>query len=107
MDGSKYIVVPNPSQLGHAPNGLLNEKSRGSISSIVKPDTGQAKRAEKIVRSALSAFSAIASPSANSRAVSIESAKRVSKPGLTTTRSTTISISCFLFLSSLGASSIS
>ena len=51
------IVVPRPSQDGQAPNGLLNENSRGSISSIVKPDTGQAKRAENVVRSPLSASS--------------------------------------------------
>ena len=48
MDGSKYIVVPNPSQLGHAPNGLLNEKA-GFDFIDREADTGQAKRAEKIV----------------------------------------------------------
>src|SRR3982751_3935802 len=42
--------TPRPPQAGHAPNGLLNENSRGSISGIVKPDTGQAKRSEKIKR---------------------------------------------------------
>ena len=35
----KYCV-PSPSHLLHAPLGLLKEKSLGSISSIVKPDTG-------------------------------------------------------------------
>ena len=59
--------MPSPSQLGQAPNGLLKEKSRGSISSMVKPETGQAKRAEKVTRSAavlpVSAFSAKSSPS--------------------------------------------
>jgi hypothetical protein len=29
--------VPSPSQTGQAPNGLLNENSRGSISGMVKP----------------------------------------------------------------------
>ncbi len=40
--GSKNICVPSPSQVGHAPYGLLNENSRGSISDKVKPLTGQA-----------------------------------------------------------------
>jgi hypothetical protein len=39
-----------PPQVGHAPNGLLNENSRGSISGMVKPETGQAKRWEKVRR---------------------------------------------------------
>src|SRR3954453_17340728 len=39
-----------PPQAGQAPNGLLNENSRGSISGMVKPDTGQAKRCEKVRR---------------------------------------------------------
>jgi hypothetical protein len=52
-------LVPSPSQEGQAPNGLLNENSRGSISGIVKPDTGQANFAEKIVSSPVSAFSVI------------------------------------------------
>ena len=37
----KYCV-PSPSHLLQAPLGLLKEKSLGSISSIVKPDIGQA-----------------------------------------------------------------
>ena len=49
--GSNLSSVPRPSHLGHAPNGLLNENSRGSISSMVKPETGQAKRWEKMMRS--------------------------------------------------------
>ena len=44
--------VPSPSQVGQAPNGLLNENSRGSISGMVKPETGQANFAEKMMRSA-------------------------------------------------------
>ena len=39
---SKKLSSPNPSHLLHAPEGLLKEKSLGSISSIVKPDTGHA-----------------------------------------------------------------
>ena len=41
---------------GHAPAGALNENSRGSISSMVKPETGQAKRDEKMMRSCVSFF---------------------------------------------------
>ena len=37
--------------LGQAPAGALNENSRGSISSMVKPDTGHANRAENVMRS--------------------------------------------------------
>ena len=51
---SKRISLPRPSHLGQAPAGALNEKRRGSISSMVKPDTGQAKRAEKVMRSCVS-----------------------------------------------------
>ena len=51
-------MAPRPSQAGQAPCGELKEKRRGSISSMVKPLTGQAKREEKTVRSPLSAFSA-------------------------------------------------
>ena len=43
--------TPSPPQAGQAPNGLLNENSRGSISGMVKPDTGQANFSEKIRRS--------------------------------------------------------
>ena len=43
--------LPSPSQAGQAPNGLLKENSRGSISGMVKPDTGQANFSEKRMRS--------------------------------------------------------
>ena len=42
--------TPSPPQAGQAPNGLLNENSRGSISEMVKPETGQANFSEKIRR---------------------------------------------------------
>jgi hypothetical protein len=42
--------TPSPPQAGQAPNGLLKENSRGSISGMVKPDTGQANFSEKIRR---------------------------------------------------------
>ena len=72
--------TPSPPHFGQAPNGLLNENSRGSISGMVKPDTGQANFSEKTSRSAvslrcllallpsaaaLSAISATARPSAS------------------------------------------
>ena len=99
--------MPRPSQLGQAPKGLLKEKSRGSISSMVKPETGQANLAEKVVRSPLSASSAITSPSVSPSPVSTLSARRVASEGETTTRSTTTSMSCLRFLSSAGAASMS
>ena len=46
--------LPSPSQVGQAPNGLLKENSRGSISGIVKPDTGQANFSENRIRSCVS-----------------------------------------------------
>ena len=52
--------TPRPPQSGQAPNGLLNENSRGSTSEMVKPDTGQANFSEKIMRSAFSLRPALA-----------------------------------------------
>src|SRR5260370_13022762 len=49
--GSMRCSTPSPPHAGQAPNGLLNENSRGSISEIVKPDTGQANFSEKMMRS--------------------------------------------------------
>ena len=105
---------PSPPQAGQAPNGLLNENSRGSISGMVKPDTGQANFSEKIRRSALalrprlaaapdalvSASSTTARPSASLRHCSSESASRVPMSDFTTSRSTTTSMSWVNFLSS-------
>ena len=90
--------LPSPSQAGQAPNGLLKENSRGSISGMVKPETGQANFSEKRMRSCvsfadllaesapvwlassgLSANSATAMPSASFSAVSSESARRVAR----------------------------
>src|SRR5512144_2109570 len=42
--GSISSRVPSPVQAGHAPWGELNEKLRGSSSSIVNPSYGQVKR---------------------------------------------------------------
>src|SRR5580693_5012525 len=46
--------TPSPPHFGQAPNGLLNENSRGSISEMVKPETGQANFSEKTRRSVVS-----------------------------------------------------
>ncbi len=87
---SMCCSTPSPPHSGQAPNGLLNENSRGSISGMVKPDTGQANFSEKISRSALalrprlavapdalvSASSTMARPSASLRHCSSESASR-------------------------------
>ena len=110
--GSNSIFTPRPSQAGHAPNGLLKLNNRGSISSIVKPDTGQANLAENTVRwpplpGLASAFSAMAMPSAKPSAVSRESARRDWMSSRTTTRSTTTSMSCLTFLFIAGTASIS
>ena len=51
-------MLPKPWQSGHAPNGLLNENSRGSISEMVKPETGQANFSEKMMRLASAAAAA-------------------------------------------------
>ena len=45
------FLSPARRRLGQAPAGALNENRRGSISSIVKPETGHAKRAENVMRS--------------------------------------------------------
>ena len=45
---SKNFSYPIPSHSLHAPCGLLKLNNLGSISSIVKPDSGQAKRDEYI-----------------------------------------------------------
>ncbi|MNT63658.1 hypothetical protein D3C72_2014910 [compost metagenome] len=71
---SKASLTPRPSQVGQAPKGLLNENSRGSISLMVKPDTGQANFSEKTIRRGSSpsgalAHSAVAMPSARFSAV--------------------------------------
>ena len=107
--------TPSPPQAGQAPNGLLNENSRGSISGMVKPDTGQANFSENTRRSAfslrpgrwpwrrvaaVSASSTTARPSASLRHCSSESASRVAMSGRTTRRSTTTSMSWVNFLSS-------
>src|SRR3954471_20488661 len=48
--GSNSSFSPSPSQAGQAPWGALNENRRGSISAMVKPETGQANFSEKTIR---------------------------------------------------------
>ena len=101
-----------PPQVGQAPNGLLNENSRGSISAMVKPETGQAKLDEKVMRPRRLALGRVGELDdrrcrrrARARSRS-ESARRAAMSARTTMRSTTTSMSCLSFLSSFGASSI-
>ena len=54
--GSTFCSKPRPPQVGQAPKGLLKENSRGSISGMVKPETGQANFDEKTMRSAFRAL---------------------------------------------------
>src|SRR3984893_17987158 len=48
---SMCCSTPSPPHAGQAPNGLLKENKRGSISEIENPETGQANLSEKIRRS--------------------------------------------------------
>src|SRR4051812_26505495 len=48
--GSKSCFSPRPSQPGQAPCGALKLNRRGSISAMVKPETGQANFSEKTMR---------------------------------------------------------
>ena len=106
---SKLFCTPSPSHFLQAPYGLLKLKSLGSISSIVNPETGQEKFDENIIFSSLSANPTYKIPSAKLRHVSTESAILCLfslSSFFITSLSTTTSISCFLFLSRTGVSSI-
>ena len=97
---SNSILYPSPKHSGHAPNGLLKEKLLGSISSMLIPQSGQEKLILKFIGSP-SITSTVISPSASLSVVSMESVSLFCIPSLTESLSTTISILCFLFLSSL------
>jgi len=79
---STFKFTPIPSHSSQAPYGLLNEKSLGSISSIVKPLSGHANFDEKIIFSTFLYFlgkvsfsySIKINPSAKFKAVSTPSA---------------------------------
>src|SRR3954468_12962778 len=47
---SNTSFSPRPLQAGQAPCGALKENRRGSISAMVKPETGQANFSEKRMR---------------------------------------------------------
>ena len=97
---SNSILYPSPKHSGQAPKGLLKEKLLGSISSMLIPQSGQAKLWLKVTGSP-SMTSTISSPSVSASTFSMESVRRRSIPSFTTRRSTTISILCLIFLSSL------
>ena len=104
----KYWITPRPSHLEHAPYGLLKENILGSNSATAYPHCEQ----EKLDECSVETFSPISSISTNPleryREVSIDSASLdlSSSEFLITKRSTTAEISCFLFLSNSGNSSI-
>ena len=111
--GSTSSSVPRPVHLGQAPNGELNEKERGSTSSIASGwSLGQAIFSEKRrSRSGSSASrstnSTTSTPPARPSAVSTESVSRrlaPASPPLATSRSTTTSMVCLTCFSSLGGS---
>ena len=104
--GSIYKLAPKPPQCGQAPCGLLNENRRGSISSMVNPETGQANFEEKVSRDLSAIFSTYKIPLLSLSAVSTDCAKRVAIPSFIISLSTTTSILCLLFLFKFGSSSI-
>ncbi len=91
--------TPKPVQVSQAPNGLLKENILGDSSSIDTLCSGQAYFCENSITSP-PITSTITKPSVEFIAVSKLSAKRDSMPSLMTSLSTTISMLCFLFLSS-------
>ncbi len=108
--GSTSSRVPSPVHSGQAPNGELNENDRGSSSSIDSGcSLGQAsfsenRRSRSLAFAGRSTMSSRSRPPARPRAVSTESVSRRLADGLTLSRSTTTSIECLYFLSSLGGS---
>ena len=104
----------------------MKEKSRGSISEMVKPETGQANFSEKMMRSCVVVLRLVGGaagdligperlvgklgdrqPVGDFQRRLEKSASRDLMSARTTTRSTTMSMSCFSFLSRAGASAIS
>ena len=108
--GSTSRRVPKPVHSGHAPNGELKEKDRGSSSSNETPHFMQA-RCSLNIRSRLGSFSdrsmksRTTTPLDRRSAVSTESVKRRRDSALTARRSTTTSILCFSCFLSIGTSS--
>ena len=105
---------PRPSHSLQAPAGLLKENNLGSISSIVKPVSGHEKFDENTIFSFVSLFIKYNKPSDKFNIISIESANLcLSSDNFSSLLlsiiilSTKTSISCFLYLSNFGISSIS
>ena len=113
--GSTFNFIPIPSHSSHAPYGLLKENNLGSISSIVKPLSGHANFVEKIKFSVfLNSFGNVSfsystniSPLAKFTAVSTLSANLLPSEELITILSTSIDMSCLIFLFNSGILSIS
>ncbi len=97
---SNFILYPRPAHSGQAPKGLLNEKLLGSISSMLMLQSGHEKLCEN-VSIFPSVTSTYTSPSVRPITVSRESVSLFSIPSRTTSLSTTISMLCLMFLSSL------
>ena len=113
--GSTFNLIPIPSHSAQAPYGLLKENNLGSISSIVKPLSGQANFDENITFSFFLNLAGIVSfsystynkPFDKFRDVSILSANLFPKSEFNIILSTNISISCLTFLFNSGIPSIS
>ena len=95
---SNSILKPSPKHSGQAPNGLLKEKLRGSTSSTLMPQSGQANPSD-IIKFSPSITSISTRPDVRCRTFSMESVRRFSIPSFTTRRSTTISMLCLIFFS--------
>src|SRR5690554_8128142 len=76
--GSKYCLIPNPSQLAQASAALLKETTRGSKSEKLYPQCGHEKRDQSNKGSASSSSISVTSakPLLKSIQVSSDSAKR-------------------------------
>ena len=101
-------MTPSPSHLEQAPYGLLKENILGSSSATAYPHCEQEKFEECKVTTFLSISSISTNPLDRYRDVSIDSASLdlLSSEFFMTKRSTTAEISCFLFLSNSGNSSM-
>ena len=100
LSSSMASTVPRPLQSGHIPRGELKEKSVGSSSGKAKP---QQDRASLMRRSSRSITWTMICRAPRASAVSTESVRRFRKEAsvLTTSRSTTASMLCFLCLDRL------
>ena len=99
------MLEPRPLQSTHMPSGLLNENDCGDSSGNPTPQLGQA-RDSLYARSRVSPSTATSTePPPAFTAASTESVSRARSPASMLTRSITISMVCFFFLSSAVTSS--